>query len=282
MNMIRRWIAAVAAPALAVGGALVSPVAAGAAEAGIAPACVLAASEGPEQQPVQILTVGDSITAACSWQQALSDRLSLAGVPHVITTFAVGGTACDYWPARIGDVLSQVTPDLAYIYCGTGDDPAAQCFGESCTTWAFRSIVEAIHAARTPAPPIVPTLIGYSDATMAPGWLLDKEALANDRIASQFQWYIPPWFAPSWFAGLLDVQRMPGTAVYVDGDDCDPAAGICGVHPNARGYDVIGRLAYDAAATSMGWPAPSVWGEAPLCGMSGHRDGAPRPEYLPC
>lgn len=237
--------------------------------------------------PVQVLVLGDSISAGleadlCGWQQALGERLTLAGVPHVITTFAVSGSACSYWPSRMASVLSQVTPDLAYVYCGTGDDPAAQCYGEPCTSWAFRSIVEAIHLARTPAPLVVPALVGYSDATMVPGWLLDQEATANDRLASQFQWYVPPRFSPSWFAGLLDVQRMPGTAQYLAGDQCDPASGICGVHPNQDGQDTIGRLAYDAAATAMGWPDAGTWGEAPLCGLSGHRPGAPRPVYVAC
>ena len=241
----------------------------------------------PPGDPLQILVIGDSISAGseadpCAWQHAFSGRLMLAGVPHVITTFAVGGSRCDYWPSRMDSVLSQVTPDLAYLYCGTNDDPSEQCYGEPCTDWAFRSIVESVRAARTPEPLIVPTLIGYSDATMAPGWLLQNEPQTNDHLWSQMLRYMPPAAPVSWWAGIADVQVMPGTATYLDGDDCDPAVATCAVHPNLRGFDTIGRIMYDAARVTMGWPDPATWGEPVLCGMSGHRVGGRRPAYTPC
>lgn len=251
--------------------------------AAVAPACPELAPATPiPGTPVRILAVGDSITAACQWQQELDRLLTKAWVPHVITTYAVGGTSCRYWTDKITDVVAAAQPDLAYLYCGTNDNPNDSCYGESCTAWAYRSLVEAIHNYRPAKAWVVPTLIGYSDGTMSPDWLwITNEPRANDTIYSQFLYYTPP-ATQSWFAGIADVQKMPGTGDYLDGDTCNPATTTCAVHPNAKGYRTIGRIMYDSVAPNLGWPAATALGEPVLCGMYGHRKGGTRPQYTPC
>jgi hypothetical protein len=155
--------------------------------------------------------------------------------------------------------------------------------GESATTWAYRYLVETIHGYRNPPPLIVPTLIGYSDGTMAPDWLwITNEPATNDHLWSQMPIYMPPRTSPSWYAGIANIQTMPGTAVYLDGETCNPAVSTCAVHPNATGFRAVGRLMYDAAAGGKGWPPATSLGEPVLCAMSGHRKGYPRPSYIPC
>lgn len=216
--------------------------------------------------PVRILTIGDSITAAGQWQAELGGLLAVNGVAHVMVNAAVGGTRCDYWPSRIAGLLATHQPDLVTLFCGTNDDVNASCYGESCTSWAWRATVEAIHAWRPATPArVLPAFVQYSDPLIAPQWLLDSEPVTNDRIYGQWVRY-----PSSWFAGLADLQLVPATADYLDDG---------GVHPTERGYRVIGRLVYDAARPAMGWPAST---EAAPCGLYGHRRGYPRPAYVPC
>jgi lysophospholipase L1-like esterase len=215
---------------------------------------------------VRILTVGDSITAAGQWQTELDRLLTATSVPHTISNLAVGGTRCDYWPPRIGALLAQYQPDLVVLACGTNDDANATCFGESCTGWAWRSVVEQVHTWRPTSPAkTLPALIQYSDPLIAPQWLLDYEPRTNDTIYGQFGKY-----PPAWFAGIVDLQRVPATADFLDDG---------GIHPTERGYRVVGQLMYRAAAPAMGWPAPA---EPAPCSLYGHRRGYPRPAYTPC
>lgn len=217
--------------------------------------------------PVRILAVGDSRTADGRWQVELSRLLTAAGVAHTITTEAVGGTRCSYWPSRIAGLLTTHQPDMVALFCGTNDDPDETIYGEAATGWAFRATVEAIHNFR-PANPIrvLPALIQYSDPLIAPQWLLDNEPRTNDTLWTQMRHYPPA----DWFAGIADLQRIPATATYLDGG---------GIHPTAEGYRVMGRIAYTAAAGGMGWPPAA---DPPLCDMYGHRKSYPRPPYTPC
>jgi lysophospholipase L1-like esterase len=251
----------------------------------VSPACGdISTSAGVAGAPIKILAMGDSITSACQWQGELDRLLTKAGVPHVITTYAVPGSRCKYWVPNIDTVLATVQPDLVYLYCGTNDDPNEKMYGENATGWSFRYLVERIHTYRPGKPALlVPTLIGYSDGTMAPDWLwATNQPRTNDTLWSQMTRYMPPKASPSWYAGIANIQTMPGTAEYLDGDTCNPSAATCGVHPNAKGYRTIGRLMYDAAAGGMGWRAADSLGEPPPCGLSGHRKGYPRPGYRPC
>jgi lysophospholipase L1-like esterase len=236
--------------------------------------------------PLRILAVGDSITAgntstgSGTWQAELDRLLTAAGVPHVIETEALSGSRCDHWPPLIAGLLAAHHPGLLVFYCGTNDDPNAMIYGEPATGWAFRSVVEAAHASGAQVEPV---LIGYSDAALAPDWLLANEPRTNDILWPQMARYLPPNVPSAWFPGVANIQAMPGTAEYLDGDGCDPGVSTCGIHPDAKGYRTVGRLVYDAAAPGMGWPPASAFGEPPLCGMSGHRKGYPRPvPYLAC
>jgi lysophospholipase L1-like esterase len=229
--------------------------------------------------PLRILAVGDSITAAGQWQIELGRLLTEAGVPHVITTEALGGSRCDHWPSLLPGILAADQPNLMILYCGTNDDPAEKLYGESATAWSFRYMVETAHAAGAQ---VLPALVGYSDGTQAPDWLwVANEPATNDTLWSQMTRYLPP-NSSGWFPGIANLQLMPGTAEYIGGDTCNPATATCGVHPNDKGYKTVGRLFYDAAAPGMGWPSATSMGEPPLCGMAGHRKGYPRPSYVPC
>lgn len=287
--MIHRIAAAVAALALVAAACLSGPVDAAPASAGPVdqaavvvppPACPdITPATQPPGTPVRILAVGDSITAACQWQLELSRLLTVAGVPHVIITYAVGGSRCNYWPDKIAAVAAAAQPDVGVLYCGTNDDPAESCYGEVCTRWAFRATIEGIRTYRSPQPAIVPVLIGMSDWSLSPAWSLAAESQTTDHLWGEMTRYMPSWYTVD---GVAKVDRMPGTATYLDGDGCNPAVSTCGIHPNARGYRTVGRLVYDAAAVTMSWPAATTIGEPVLCGMSGHRRGYPRPVYTPC
>ncbi|MDH5314862.1 MAG: SGNH/GDSL hydrolase family protein [Gemmatimonadota bacterium] len=253
---------------------------------GLAPATVvptacpdIVPAQQPAGTPLTIVAVGDSITHACRWQVEYSRLLATAGVPHRIVTYAVSATDCTYWTGRIGQVLSQTQPDVAVLYCGTGDKPDEQCYGEPCTAWAYRFLVEAIHGSRPAAPPlIVHTVIGVSDPMLAPMDMWnDSEPRTIDIMWSQMLRY-----PTDWYAGVVPVDRMPATATYLDGEGCDPSVSVCGIHPNEHGYVTIGRLMYDGTQARMGWPLATALGEPVLCGMSGHRRGYPRPSYVPC
>lgn len=228
-----------------------------------------------EAAPLRILAVGDSITADGRWQAELDRLLTTNGVLHSIDTEAVGGTSCAWWPTRMAAILAAHQPDLVILYCGTNDDPNRQAYGEPETRWAMRSMIEAAHSYRPGNPPkILPSLIGMSDPMMSPQWLLDNEYKTVDNL-----WVAQtPYRNSGWFAGLLDLQQLPATADYLDGDTCNPATATCSVHPNAKGYRTIGQLAYRAVRASMGWPdtVPQP------CGMYGHRRLYPRPTYTAC
>jgi hypothetical protein len=229
-------------------------------------------TQGP-LPPVKILTLGDSITAGTTdgqWQTTVCSLMaSLAGRACQITNPAVSGTSCIYWPSRVQALLDAAQPDVVTFNCGTNDDAAAVIYGESATTWAWRSTVETIHNWR-PATLIVPSWIQYSDPLLTYDWVLHNEPITNDHIYQEFVRH------QSWFPAIADFQQIPSTADYLEGR-CDPAVADCGIHPTTKGFAVMGRIEYDAIATGMGWPK-----SAALCGLYGHRKGYPRPAYTPC
>lgn len=219
---------------------------------------------------MKILTVGDSKTQYGIWQTELTRLLNLAGVTHTIVNAAVGGTRTNYWPSRIGALLATHRPDLVVIASGTNDDPNEKSYGEVSTGLAIRSVIETVHAFR-PANPVkvLPALISYSDPLTAPDWLLKYEPMTNDVLWTNIARYWPP-NATGWLAGIVNFQRIPANLTYLADD---------GIHPNAYGFKVMGRLVYDAAQAGMGWP---VCPEPPICGMYGRRRGEPIPPYVPC
>lgn len=220
-------------------------------------------------------TSGETSPGAGHWQDELHGLLEKAGIPNTITSVAVSGKPCLYTAQIIDSVLAQYQPDIFILYCGTNDDPNQTCYGESCTGWSFRYVTEAVHNYRPSNPALsVPTLIGYSDATMAPGWLLSNEARANDTIYSQFKYYD----RATWFVGIADLQFMPGTSQFLDGDTCDPRTATCAIHPNHHGYITIGKIYYNEFKTKYGLPSLTELGETELCGLDGHRNGWPRQE----
>jgi lysophospholipase L1-like esterase len=209
--------------------------------------------------PVRILALGDSITAAFGWQAALSQRLDLADVQHVITTRAVGGTRCSYWPSRIAALLAEHDPDVVMLLCGTNDDPAERIYGEPMTSWSVRSVYEAAHAYGAA---VVPTFVQYADPFLAPGWLIDSLPVINGYLYTEIIRHI------SWWVGILDLQMIPASAVYLADD---------GIHPNTHGQATIGLLAYRALAPFLQEP-----GAPEPCGMAGHQRGYARRAHTTC
>lgn len=216
---------------------------------------------------MNILAIGDSKTADGHWQAELARLLDLAGVCHTIITEAVGGTRTNYWPSRIGPLLTTHQPDLVIVNAGTNDDPKEKTYNEVSTGWAIRAIIEAVHAYR-PANPakVLPGLIQYCDPLTAPTWLISNEPKTNDTLWANIALYWPP-NATGWLAGITNLQQIPGNLTFLDED---------GIHPNARGYKVMGRLIYDAAQAAMGWP---VCPEPPPFDLYGRRRGEPIPPY---
>jgi lysophospholipase L1-like esterase len=234
-----------------------------------------AAPRDAGQAPARILTIGDSITAGTAdgqWQTTVCALMAqYAGRACDIDNVAVAGTGCGYWPAHIAAVLDAYRPDVVTFNCGTNDDAHATLYGESATTWSWRYTVETIHG-RYPTALIVPSWIQYSDPLLTWSWPLNDEPLDNDHI---YQEITRPNKA-GWFPAVADFQQIPATADYLEGA-CDPAVADCGIHPNARGFQAMGTIEYNAIAVGMGWPsAPQP------CGMYGHRRGYPRPTYTPC
>jgi lysophospholipase L1-like esterase len=191
---------------------------------------------------VRVLTLGDSITASGGWQAELSRLCGLVGVTLDIRNVALPGTRTSYWPDKIDGLLKEHDPDVVVLFSGTNDDPDEHIYGESATAWSFRYVVEQVHGYR-PANPVksVVGLVQYSNPSVAPGWLLRNERITNDMLWTQMKYYQPL----GWFAGISNFQQIPPTAEYLD-------AG--GIHPNARGYQAMGRIVYDSIAAGMGWP----------------------------
>lgn len=245
------------------------------------PAATFRPSGSALTAPVRILTLGDSRSSSGQWQAELSHLLDAAGVPHVISNPAVAGTSCSYWPPQIKGLVNAFQPDLVVLACGTNDNPATMTHGESATSWAFRSVVEAVHAYRPRNPArTLATLVQYSDPILAPGWLLSNEPKTNDNLYSQMHYYLPPRTRPGWLAGIADLQAIPATATYLAAEPYPGTpSGQIGIHPTAHGYWYMGRIIYDAARAVMGWPPAT---EPPLCDLYGHRQSYPRPAYTPC
>ena len=196
----------------------------------------------PPPRPLRILTLGDSITASGAWQAELSRLCAQAGVTLDIRNVAVPGTRTSYWPDKIAGLLKEHDPDIVTLFSGTNDDPNEHIYGESATAWSFRYVVEQIRGYR-PADPvrIVPALIQYSNPAVAPAWLLRNERITNDTLWTQMKYYLPH----GWFPGIPDFQQIPSTSEYLDQG---------GIHPDALGYQTMGRIVYQSIAAGMGWP----------------------------
>ena len=225
--------------------------------------------------PLEILAVGDSRTATGQWPAELSRLLTESVVPNTMVTQAVGGTDCYYWTSRIQGLLDQYHPSVVILACGTNDDPAATIYGESKTSWSFRYIAETAHASGAH---FLPVLVQYSDPILMPTdhqWLLTNEPQTNDHLYGEMRRHWD-W----WPGGVADFQLIPATASYLQADPYPAAPPYqIGIHPNPRGSRYMGRLADDAGAANGWWPATT---EPPLCDLYGHRNGYPRPPYVPC
>ena len=227
---------------------------------------------------VRVLAVGDSRTSSGQWPTELARLLDAAGVPHQVDTVGVGGTDCRYWVDKIQAILVAHNPDVFVLACGTNDNPDQRVYGEPVTGWAFRSIVEQVHAYRPAAPVVtIPVLIQYSDPILAPRWLLSNEPRTNDILYREMRRHWDWW--PS---GVADMQVIPATATYLAADPYPSPAGQIGIHPTPRGARYMARIVYDRGAAAALWPTS---GDPPLCDLYGHRDGYPRPtgpDAKPC
>lgn len=216
---------------------------------------------------IKIAVAGDSISAPChtvsEWCGELHTTLATQGIHAEFRTLAEGGRDCVWVAERIAPFLAQHDPDILLLNCGTNDDTNRYCYGEPCTAWAWRVIVEA---ARSTGVHVGVAFIGYTDPD-------DYRVLGhrprlervNDILYSQIVQYVGPWDL-----ALANFQVVPGNVEYLPD----------GVHPigplGARTYAQIWHAA--VAQKAWGWPPA---GTAP-CGMYGRRAGYPVPSYAPC
>lgn len=219
---------------------------------------------------VKIAAAGDSISEPCltasGWCGELSATLATQGIHAEISALASGGKRCRWIAERIHAFLAEKQPDILLLNCGTNDnEPTVEyCYGEPCTTWAWRVIVEAARAAGVH---VGVAFIGYTDqdAPDARGGNKLRLETTNDLLYSQIVKYEVPWDL-----ALANFQVVPGNPDYLPD----------GVHPigplGSRTYAQIWHAA--VAAKSWGWPAT---GTTP-CGMYGRRIGYPVPTHIPC
>ncbi|MGW5560830.1 SGNH/GDSL hydrolase family protein [Micromonospora sp. NPDC003944] len=240
-----------------------------------------AACPVPGRPTTKILTVGDSITegatmtesATAGYRAELGRLLDQSCVPHEFVVAAVGGVTCNYWSSRMASLVTTHQPDLILVNCGTNNNLSA---ASEAQIVAFERTYRALFDTALDLDPDVvmyPSWVQYSaghpstGCTTPPGpspaWLPASEAKVNDaiyrsmRVIDEYGDRVPTW---------IDYQSVPEG--YLD---------ECGVHPTPGGYDVMGRLAYNAIAPRLG-VAP-----APLpCGLVGRRPGSPVGQWVPC
>lgn len=217
------------------------------------------------QQAVQnqgtmvVVTLGDSRSVSGRWQQKLCQEMATnAGITCDLRNLAVGGTNCDYWVPRIGNILTTHNPDMLILACGTNNN-ANTATGREQLGAAWRTIVETTYVFRSnPRVIIVPVLIQYSDPIAAPSslqWVITSEPLVNDTIYVNSLYYSPYGWFP---AGFIDWQIIPNSPPYLS----DP------LHASPLGEDYYGKLAYMQMAPDIGWPSPA----APItCDLYGGR-----------
>jgi hypothetical protein len=226
---------------------------------------VPATSARTDPGPLRILVVGDSIAEPCStapvggWCARLDVMLRAVDVVPQWSTLALPGARCRWAADRIGAALNAHDPDVVLLNCGTNDDPKEKCWGESCTAWAQRVIIEAAHNSGAR---VATAFVGYPDLLRF-GSQVNQEA-ANDAIYSNLGLYT------TWNLGLANFQQVPGNPDYLPD----------GIHPTGpKGADAYARIWFEVGAGRGWWPAGAA---LPLCGMFGRRAGYSVPAYLPC
>jgi lysophospholipase L1-like esterase len=236
----------------------------------------------PAAAPKVILTIGDSITEGATMQGSVSPSyraelgrlLDAACIPHTMVSAALGGTTCGYWSSRIAGLMATHHPDVVLINCGTNnrlDNASAD------TIAAFEATYRGLFDVVMDSDPNVlawPAWVQYSagrpstGCTTPPGpspsWLPASEAKVNDAIYRSIRVHAE---AGDRIPGWIDYQAIPEG--YLD---------QCGVHPTAGGYDVMGRIAYNAIAPYL-VTVPTA--ELP-CGLTGRRPGGQVPDWVPC
>jgi hypothetical protein len=214
---------------------------------------------------LRILVLGDSITAPCTstpaggWCARLGQMLAQRGVNAQWTAVAVPGVRCKWLASQVQAAVDLHDPDIVLINCGTNDDPKEKCWGESCTAWAQRVLIETAHNSGAQ---VATAFVGYPDLlrfnSQAP------QEVANDAIYSNLGYYT------GWNLGLANFQVVPGNPDFLPD----------GIHPTSvRGIEAYARIWYDVGAGRGWWPANT---DPPLCGLFGRRAGYQVPSYIQC
>lgn len=252
-------------------GALILPVAGSAAPSPKPPAPRRVAPPAVATVPApylitRVLVLGDSISEPCvtgaGWCAVLKTSLASVGITADIHAVASGGKRCLWVAGQIDAALATYQPDTVILNCGTNDDPAQTCYGEPCTSWAWRYIVERSRAAGAR---VGVALVGYTDSDEQ-RVIRNKPWLerVNDILWPQISTFMVPWQL-----AVVNLQVVPG----------DPTHLPDGVHPAGRGDEVYAWLWHDAMA-SAGWVPPPL--TARPCGLHGRRTGAPVPPHTDC
>lgn len=207
--------------------------------------------------PAVIEIVGDSITVAADvpggWRDVLAELIQTAtGSRPRIVYYAAGGWSTAQAQPGFPASMAAWNPDLVLLALGTNDQWDTD--GAQQRTQVMIGTVKDWQQQHA-------TQLGVSFISYSVGphvAFQPAEAAVNDALYRAYNasglWASP---APSLYAGLADMQAL--------GADCFDAQGV---HPNAKGYDSMGHLWYNALRARYGWPA-LPW--TPQCAMSGHR-----------
>lgn len=226
---------------------------------------VPATGQAPVGPTVKIMAIGDSITEPCAstpaggWCARLGELLAGQGITVQWSALGVPGARCKWLAQNAPALIAATHPDVVLINCGTNDDPKEKCWGESCTAWGQRVLIEAAHGAGAR---VATAFVGYPDLLRFHSQA-NQEA-ANDAIYSNLGLY------QSWGLALANFQTIPGNPDYLPD----------GIHPtSAKGVEAYAREWHRAGAAQGWWPA---LGAPTLCGLFGRRMDYPVPAYTSC
>lgn len=195
--------------------------------------------------PLNILTIGDSLTngygdsqvdnpdvTRSGYRRELSNRLTGASVPHRMANAARnGGTTADLLP-WVNSEVARVQPDLTILAIGTNDAVQSDASVTAFEGNYAQLLVDILNG--KPDGKILAVFCGYPQ----PAWMKPRIKLINDAIYRQAMPGVGPHGTR--ICGVADWQMLADYALFD------------GVHPRDAGYDVMGCLAAKPILTWLG------------------------------
>lgn len=211
--------------------------------------------------PITVLSIGDSLTygtdgsATASYRAELSRLMNNAGQPHQWRVAAQGGTNCAYWADRINNLITQHSPNLIILNCGTNDTPTSNVEA------ALRTIFATAQARGVQ---IAGAFIGIPDMrspeNRARTYIYDWMHNTNEAVKHVKASYPNAPFA--------DNRRIPATLEWLQSD---------GIHWTDRANKAAAQLIYQAVRASRGWRTLQQMFIEEACGLSGASQEDPEP-----